>query len=86
MLTDLRSAPSNPRPAEWIWSMQKSGRRIDCELQTRGDAGCDCQIFDEDDWCLYRCHWAGRAEALTDAENQREALVRNGWTRGGECG
>jgi hypothetical protein len=63
--------------------MQKSGRRIDCELQALDNASCGCQIFDEDDWCLYRCHWADRAEALADAENQREALARNGWTRGG---
>lgn len=62
--------------------MQKSGRRIDCELRTTGDAGRGCQIFDEDDWCLYRCYWADRAEALVDAENQREALARNGWIRG----
>lgn len=83
MLNPLRSAPPpNPRPAERIWSMQKSGRRIDCELRTTGDAGRGCQIFDEDDWCLYRCYWADRAEALVDAENQREALARNGWIRG----
>jgi hypothetical protein len=61
--------------------MQKSGRRIDCELQAPGDAGCRCQIFDEDGWCLYRRHWAARADALADAENQRKALARNGWTR-----
>jgi hypothetical protein len=61
--------------------MQKSGRRIDCELRAIGEAGCDCQIFDEDDWCLYRRQWVGRTEALADAENQREELARNGWTR-----
>ena len=83
MLNPLRSAPPNPRPTEWIWSMQKFGRRIDCVLQTTADAGCDCQIFDEDDWCLYRRQWAGHADALADAENQQEALARNGWTRGG---
>lgn len=81
VLNPLRSAPPNRRLAERIWSMQKSGRRIDCVLWTTGEAACDCQISDEDDWCLYRRQWMGRADALADAENQREALARDGWTR-----
>jgi hypothetical protein len=83
MPSPTRSAPPNPRPAERIWSMQKSGRRIDAELQAYGDARCACRIFDEDDWCLFRCAWPSRAQALADAEDQRQALARNGWTTDG---
>jgi len=50
MPSPQRSAPPNPRLAEPIWSMRKSGRRIDCELQAHGDAGYDCRICDEDGW------------------------------------
>jgi len=60
--------------------MRKFGRRIDCELQSYGAAGFGCWICDEDGWCLYRRDWAGRAWALADAENQRLALARAGWT------
>ena len=83
MPSPRRSAPPNPRLAERIWSMLKSGRRIDCELQAHGDAGCDCRICDEDGWCLYRCHWSRRAQALADAEGQRQALARDGWMMDG---
>jgi hypothetical protein len=60
--------------------MQRFGRRIDFDLQTYGRAGCECWICDEDGWCLYRAHWASLDEALADAEDQKRALARGGWT------
>jgi len=58
--------------------MQKRGRNIDCELRSYGESACECQIFDED-WCIYRRRWTVRANALADAEEQRQGLLREGW-------
>jgi hypothetical protein len=63
--------------------LEKFGRRIDCELQVSRYPNCDWWICDEDGWCLYRSHGADLAEAMADAEDQRQALARDGWTTTG---
>jgi hypothetical protein len=70
--------PAEPAVAERVWTVQRGGRQIDCFVSSHGQSG-DCQIFDED-WCIYRRRWTGRAEALADAEVQKQGLLREGWT------
>jgi len=73
------SLPPKARRPEWLWSLQKAGRRIDCELHSNGRAGWECRLFDED-WLIEGYPVRRRADALAHAEEQRQKLKREGWT------
>jgi hypothetical protein len=76
------SRPPHPTPIERLWSLRKAGRQIDCELHSNGRRGWACRLFDED-WMIYGRAYPGRVDALADAEQQRERLLRDGWTAAG---
>jgi hypothetical protein len=70
--------PPDPKPPERVFSVQKAGRQIDCELRAQGELEWECQFFDEN-WCIYRRRWATRTDALADADEQRQKLLDAGW-------
>ncbi len=74
--------PPNRRSCEQLWSMQRAGREIGCELLTGPAGACDCLVSD-DDWLISSRRFPCRVDALAFAEEQRRALVNEGWTMNG---
>ena len=71
--------PSAAHPPERCWSLARAGQLLDCVLLHSNTFSWECAIFDAD-WCVYRRRWATYPDGLIDAEVQREALLREGWT------
>jgi hypothetical protein len=70
--------PPNPRLGERVWSLDRNGRTIDCELHSSARGDWDCLVVD-DDWLISSRRLPSRADALACAEEQRQALIREGW-------
>lgn len=69
---------AKPRPSERVWSMEKSGRRMDAELRYHGEHGVEIQFFYKAEFYQSR-RWNTKAEALAEAEEKRRELEREGW-------
>ena len=68
-----------PRPGEPVWSLQKNGRRVDCELRDHGEPyGFEYQVFDNGE-LAYGRRCGVRAAALAEADAKRRRLITHGW-------
>jgi hypothetical protein len=71
--------PANPKPGEHLWSLHRAGREIECELRSIAPGAWECFVSD-DDWLISNRRFPARDEALAHAEQERRALVREGWS------
>lgn len=71
-----------PKLGEYLWSLRKNGRQVDCKLRFHGESyGWECQCFHDGD-LAYGQRFVLRAGALEEAEAQRRRLIGEGWTSG----
>src|SRR6202521_5714389 len=54
--------PRQPRAGEHLWTVEKNGRQLACELRDDGAAGVELQVC-RDGELLYGRRWATRAGA-----------------------
>ena len=69
--------PPPPRKGEPLWTIQKAGRQLACELRDDGDLGVEVQVYRDREF-LYGRRWATRALALREADDQRARYLREG--------
>jgi hypothetical protein len=62
-------APPHPRTGEPLWTIQKNGRQLACELRDDGEFGVEVQFYRERE-LLFGRRWATRALALEEADEQ----------------
>jgi hypothetical protein len=75
---DHKPAPPRPRqPGEHLWTIQKDGHQLDCELRDHGAWGVEVQIYREREF-LYGRRWPTRALALKEADQQRATYLSKG--------
>jgi hypothetical protein len=73
-------APRQAKPGEPVWSLQKNGHRVDCELRFYGESyGWECQCS-YDGGMRYGQRFAVHEQALEEAECQRQRLMKEGWS------
>jgi hypothetical protein len=70
-------APRQPRVGEPIWTVQKDGRRLACELRDDGEAGVEVQMFRDGEF-LFGRRWSTRALALEEADERKAQYLREG--------
>jgi hypothetical protein len=70
-------APRQPHPGEHLWTIQKYGHRLDCELRDHGNWGVEVQIYREQEF-LYGRRWPTRELALEEADDQKATYLRKG--------
>jgi hypothetical protein len=70
-------APRQPRAGEPLWSVQKDGRQLACELREDGEWGVGLQVYRERE-LLYGQRWATRALALEKADDWKAQYLREG--------
>jgi hypothetical protein len=79
----LWNAPKPPtrkaRPGERVFSMEKNGKRVDAELRSHGEVGCEIQFFVGGELAYGRM-WPTREGALAEADAKRRELAAKGWT------
>jgi hypothetical protein len=73
---DCRTERLRPRRGERLWTVQKAGRTLACELRDDGAWGVEVQFYREGKF-LYGRRWASRALAFKEA-NARKALYLRG--------
>ena len=69
--------PPPPRKGEPLWTIQKAGRTLACELRDDGAAGVEVQVS-RDGELLYGRRWANRALALVEADERKALYLRGG--------
>ena len=69
--------PPPPRKGEPLWTIQKAGRTLACELRDDGDLGVEVQVYRDREF-LYGRRWANRALALEEADEQKARYLREG--------
>ena len=69
--------PRQPRAGEHLWTVEKNGRRLACELRDDGAAGVELQVS-RDGELLYGQSWANRALALEEADERKAQYLREG--------
>jgi hypothetical protein len=62
--------PRQPRAGERLWTVEKNGRQLACELRDDGEAGVEVQVYRDGDLLYGRRH-ATRAAALEEADDQQ---------------
>ena len=67
------------RSGEPLWSLQKDGRQITCELRSHGEYGWEAQLFRDGEFYAGR-RFDLRSLAVAHAEQTRQDLGREGWT------
>jgi hypothetical protein len=72
-----RPAPPEPRAGEHLWTVQKAGRHLTCELRDDGEFGVEVQVY-RDGELLYGRRWATRALALEEADARKAQYLREG--------
>jgi hypothetical protein len=70
-------APPQPRVGEHLWTVEKNGRQLGCELRDDGEAGVEVQMY-RDGELLYGRRHATRARALEEADEQKARYLREG--------
>jgi hypothetical protein len=70
-------APPQPRTGERLWTVQKAGRQLACELRDDGEFGVEVQVY-QDGELLYGRRWASRALALEEADEQKARYLGEG--------
>ena len=71
--------PRQPKPGERLWTMRKGDAVAHAELRCHGEWGWEWQYFREGSF-LYGRRCMLHAQALACAEEQRERLLKEGWT------
>lgn len=75
-----KTPPRLPKPGERIWTLQKNGRQVACELRFHGESyGWESQFL-YDSVLVYGQRFVLRAGALAEAEAQHTRLIDEGWT------
>jgi hypothetical protein len=69
--------PRQPRDGEPLWTVEKDGRRLACELRDDGEAGVEVQMS-RDGTFLFGRRYATRALALVEAETRKAHYLREG--------
>jgi hypothetical protein len=73
-----RSLPTR-HPSEPLWTLERSGRHVACELRDHGEsAGAEVQLLKNGEFYAGR-RFETRAMALQHADHVRENLERDGW-------
>jgi hypothetical protein len=73
------AVPRQTKPGERVWTLQKAGRRIECELRFHGESyGWEAQFLYGGE-LAYGRRFVLKAGALEEAEAQRERLSAEGW-------
>jgi hypothetical protein len=70
-------APRQPRAGEPLWTVEKDGRQLSCELRDDGEAGVEVQMSRDGEF-LYGRRCATRAQALEEADGQKARYLREG--------
>jgi hypothetical protein len=70
-------APQQPRAGEPLWTVQKDGRQLACELRDDGEAGVEVQVYRNGE-LLYGRRFANRAQALQNADVWKAQYLRDG--------
>jgi hypothetical protein len=73
----LTTQPRQPRAGEPLWTVEKNGRPLACELRDDGAAGVEVQVY-RDRELLYGRRWATRALALAKADELKAQYLRDG--------
>lgn len=72
--------PRQRKPGEHVWTLVKTGRRIDCELRFHGESyGWECLCLFTGD-LAYGHRSVLRQQALEEAEEHKQRLLGEGWT------
>lgn len=71
--------PRVPRPAERLWTMRNGIDAAHAELRGHGEYGWEWHYY-RDGLFLYGRLCMLRAQALACAEEQRQDLLKDGWT------
>jgi hypothetical protein len=72
--------PREPQPGEPLWVLHKGVERIDCELRTHGDFGCEVQLHRNGGGFYAGRMFEQREDALAHADSLRADLRAIGWT------
>jgi hypothetical protein len=70
-------APRQPRVGERLWTVQKNGRQLACELRDDGAASVEVQMSRDGEF-LFARRCATRALALEVADEQKARYLREG--------
>ena len=71
------TAPRQPRVGERLWTVQKNGRHLACELRDDGEAGAEVQVSRDGEF-LFARRCATRALALEEADARKTQYLREG--------
>jgi hypothetical protein len=71
------TASHQPRAGEHLWTVEKNGRQLACELRDDGAAGVELQVS-RDGELLYGRRWRSRALALEEADERKAEYLRDG--------
>jgi hypothetical protein len=69
--------PPPPRKGEPLWTIEKNGRQLACELRDDGAAGVEVQMSRDGEF-LYSRRWPTRARAVEDADAQKARYLGEG--------
>jgi hypothetical protein len=76
---DYRTSLPRERPGEALWTLQRNGRQVACELRDHGEpGGAEVQLLKDGEFYAGR-RFDTRAQALQHADHLRESLERDGW-------
>jgi hypothetical protein len=74
-----RSPPPREQPGESLWTLERNGRQLVCELRDHGElAGAEVQLLKDGEFYAGR-RFDTRDLALRHADHVRESLERDGW-------
>ncbi len=66
------------KQGEHVWTVQRDGEARRGELRSHGQWGVEFQLF-ANGTVVYGRRYLTRDEAMARAEDERKALLRNGW-------
>jgi hypothetical protein len=71
--------PPRAHPNEPLWTLERNGRHVACELRDHGEpSGAEVQLLRDGEFYAGR-RFDTRTMALRHAEHVRENLERDGW-------
>ena len=74
-----RPPPSKERPGQSLWTLERSGRHVACQLRDHGEpAGAEVQLLRNGEFYAGR-RFDTRDQALRHADHVRASLERDGW-------
>jgi hypothetical protein len=74
-----RSQPARANLGEPLWTLERNGRRVACELRDHGEpAGAEVQLLRNGEFYAGR-RFDTRDQAVRHADHVRMSLERDGW-------